>query len=114
MNISITFRHMDATDAVKIYANEKVAKLQRFLRSPMKGQVTLSCEKDRVHKVEVDIHAGHDHFHAHEASEDMYASIDKVTDKIERQILSAKESITAQKKGADRAAEHLSGEAGEE
>ena len=107
MNISITFRHMDATDAVKVYANEKVAKLQRFLRGPMKAQVTLSCEKDRLHRVEVDIHAGHDHFHAHETSEDMYASIDKVTDKIERQILSAKESVRARRKGADRAAEHL-------
>jgi len=41
----------------------------------------------------------------------MYASIDKVADKIERQILSAKESIKTRKKGADRAAEHLSGEA---
>jgi putative sigma-54 modulation protein len=114
MNISITFRHMDTTDAVKIYATEKVAKLQRFLRVPMKGQVTLSCQHDRLHRVEVDIHSGHDHFHAHETCEDMYASIDKVTDKIERQILSAKESVKAKKKGADRAAEHLSGDAGEE
>jgi putative sigma-54 modulation protein len=111
MNISITFRHMDATEAVKIYANEKIAKLQRFLRAPMKGQVTLSCEKERVHRVEVDIHAGHDHFHAHEASEDMYASIDKVVDKIERQICSAKESIKTRKKGADRASAHLPSEA---
>jgi putative sigma-54 modulation protein len=114
MNISITFRHMDTTDAVKIYTTEKVAKLQRFLRAPMKGQVTLSCQHDRLNRVEVDIHAGHDHFHAHETSEDMYASIDKVTDKIERQIRSAKEAVTAKKKGGDRAAQHLSGDVGEE
>ena len=107
MNISITFRHMDTTDAVKIYANEKVAKLQRFLRGPMKAQVTLSCQQDRLHRVEVDVHAGHDHFHAHETSEDMYASIDKVSDKIERQIVSAKEVVTAKKKGGERASEHL-------
>ena len=114
MNISITFRHMDATDAVKIYASEKVAKLQRFLRAPMKAQVTLSCQQDRLHSVEVDIHAGHDHVHAHETSEDMYASIDKVADKIERQILSAKESIKTRRKGADRAAQHLPVDVGEE
>ena len=114
MNISITFRHMDTTDAVKIYANEKVAKLQRFLRAPMKAQVTLSCQQDRLHRVEVDIHSGHDHFHAHETSEDMYASIDKVSDKIERQIVSAKESVRARRKGADRAAEHLAVDVGEE
>ncbi len=105
MNISITFRHMDATEAVKGYATEKVAKIQRFLRAPLKGQVTLSCQHDRLHSVEVDVHAGHDHFHAHETSEDMYSSIDKVIDKIERQIVSAKGSL--RKKGADRASEHL-------
>lgn len=107
MNISITFRQMDATEPVKIYANEKIAKLQRFLRAPMKGQVTLSCEKERVHKIEVDIHSGHDRFHAHEASEDMYASIDKVVDKIERQIRSAKEAFRTKKKGGERASAHL-------
>jgi putative sigma-54 modulation protein len=107
MNITITFRHMDASDAVKGYATEKVARMQRFLRWPMKGQVTLCCQHDRLHSVEVDLHAGHAHFHAHETSEDMYASIDKVIDKIERQILSAKGSATGRKKGADRAAEHL-------
>jgi putative sigma-54 modulation protein len=114
MNISITFRQMDATDAVKIYATDKVAKLQRFLRAPMKAQVTLCCQHDRLNRVEVDVHSGHDHFHAHETSADMYASIDKVTDKIERQIRSAKELATAKKKGGDRAAQHLSGDAGEE
>jgi putative sigma-54 modulation protein len=107
MNISITFRHMDATDAVKGYATEKVAKMQRFLRAPLKGQVTLSCQHDRLHTVEIDIHAGHDHFHAHETSEDMYASIDKVIDKIERPIVSAKGAVTAKKKGGERASAYL-------
>lgn len=105
--IAITFRHMETTDAVKAYANDKVARLQRFLRAPMKSQVTLDCQQDRRHTVEVDIHAGNAHFHAHETSEDMYASIDKVVDKIERQIHSAKGSVTAKKKGADRASVHL-------
>jgi putative sigma-54 modulation protein len=114
MNISITFRHMDATEAVKGYAGEKVGRLQRFLRSPMKSQVTLSCQQDRLHSVEVDIHAGHAHFHAHETSPDMYASIDKVVDKIERQIVSAKGSVTAKKKGAERAATFLVAEISEE
>src|SRR5579883_1858521 len=113
MNITITFRHLDASEAVKTYATEKVARMQRFLRWPMKGQVTLCCQHDRLHRVEVDIHAGQAHFHAHETSEDMYASIDKVIDKIERQIMSAKESIKAKKKGAERASERLIAELAE-
>ena len=111
MNISITFRQMDATDAVKGYATDKVSKMQRFLRSPMKGQVTLSCQQDRLHRVEVEIHAGRAHFHAHETSEDMYASIDKVLDKLERQIRGNKTS----QKGKERASQRLiTDESGEE
>jgi putative sigma-54 modulation protein len=107
MNIAVTFRHMDATDEVKGYATEKISRMQRFLRAPMKSQVTLSCQHDRAHRVEVEIHAGPARFHAHETSEDMYASIDKVIDKIERQILSAKDAVTGKKKGAERASERL-------
>ena len=46
MNIAITFRQMNATDAVKGYATDKVGRLQKFLRQPMKGQVTLRRESD--------------------------------------------------------------------
>ena len=116
MNIAITFRQMEATDAVKGYATEKVGRLQKFLRRPMKGQVTLSCkDAGRHHCAEVDIHSGSEHFHAHDESEDMYASIDKVVDKLERQITHAKALLTATKKGADRASTHLiSDDSGEE
>ena len=104
MNISITFRQMETTEAVKGYANEKVSKLQKFLKQPLHGTVTLSCQKT-LHIAEVDLHAGSEHFHAHEASEDMYASIDKVTDKLERQIRGVHSSH--KKKGAERASDHL-------
>jgi putative sigma-54 modulation protein len=104
MNISITFRQMDATDAVKGYANDKVAKLQKFLRQPLHGTVTLSCQKT-LHIAEVDLHAGGQHYHAHEASEDMYASIDKVADKVERQIRGIHTS--QKKKGSERASDRL-------
>ena len=114
MNISITFRHMESTDAVKGYANDKVAKIQKFLRQPLKAQVTLSCQQNRLHSAEVDIHSGHEHHHAHETSEDMYATIDKVMDKIERQIRSAKGALTTKKKGAERASAHLLPDSGEE
>ncbi|MDB4942680.1 MAG: Ribosomal subunit interface protein [Labilithrix sp.] len=104
MNIAITFRQMDATEAVKTYATEKIGKLQKFLRSPLHGSVTLSCQKT-VFAVEVDVHASADHFHAHESSEDMYASIDKVVDKLERQIRDGHGAH--KKKGAERASERL-------
>ena len=104
MNISITFRQMDATEAVKGYVNEKVSKLQKFLREPLHGQVTLSSQKTS-NLVEVDLHSGGQHYHAHDTKEDMYATIDTVVDKLERQIRD--EHGSHKKKGADRASGHL-------
>lgn len=98
MNITITFRHMVGTEAVKNYAHEKVAKLQKFLRQAMTAQVTLSVE-GLDHIAEVNISSGAAHFHAKERANDMYASIDMLHDKLERQIRAAKGADVAKKKG---------------
>lgn len=94
MNISITFRHMEASNAVKDYARDKVSKLQRFLRQPMTAKVTIAVEK-LDHIVEVQISSGGAHVEAKEHSEDVYASIDKVIDKLERQINGTKGAAEA-------------------
>ncbi|MBI4701042.1 MAG: ribosome-associated translation inhibitor RaiA [Deltaproteobacteria bacterium] len=77
MNITTTFRQMAGTDAVKKYAQDKVAKLQKFLRQAMTAQVTLSVD-GKVHVADVRLSAGATHIHGSERSEDMYASIDLV------------------------------------
>ncbi len=104
MNITITFRHMVGTDAVKNYAHEKMAKLQKFLRQPMTVQVTLSVE-GLDHIAEARISSGAVHFQGHERSEDMYASIDMMHDKLERQIRSEKGASVAKKRGGPSAGE---------
>jgi putative sigma-54 modulation protein len=104
MNITITFRHMVGTEAVKQYAHDKIAKLQRFLRQAMTAQVTLSIEGND-HVADVNISAGGQHFHAHERSPDMYASIDTVLDKLDRQIQHQKGASVAKKRGGTSAAE---------
>ena len=104
MNISITFRHMEGTDAAKRFAQEKVAKLQKFLRQAMTAQVTLSVE-GLEHVAEVSIQSGSSHFHASERSSDMYASIDMVLDKLERQIRAAKGAQVAKKRDGESAGE---------
>lgn len=98
MNITITFRQMAGTDAVKGYAFDKIAKLQKFLRQPMTATVTLSVE-GLHHVADVGIASGSAHFHATESSEDMYASIDTVHDKLERQIRENKGVSMAKKRG---------------
>jgi len=102
MNITITFRHMEGTEAVKKHTTDKVAKMQKFLRQAMTAQVTLSVE-GLEHVADVAIQAGSAHFHARERSEDMYASIDMVLDKLERQIDHQKGSTMSKKRGATNA-----------
>jgi putative sigma-54 modulation protein len=97
MNISITFRHMEASEAIKGYARDKLAKLQKFLRKPMTAKVTLSLDKLR-HVAETRISSGGEHLEAKESSADMYASIDRVHDKLERQIRGSKGAARAKKR----------------
>lgn len=97
MNISITFRHMDPSNAIKSYASDKIGKLQKFLRQPMTAKVTLSIDRLK-HVAETRISSGGSHLEAKEASEDMYASIDRVIDKLERQIRGAKGAAQSKKR----------------
>jgi putative sigma-54 modulation protein len=113
MNITITFRHMDGTESVKKYAHEKIAKLQKFLRQAMTGQVTLTVE-GLEHSAEVNIQSGSHHFHAHERGTDLYASIDRVHDKLERQIRADKEHDVTRRKGGETVRELVPEDAGDD
>ena len=97
MNITVTFRHLDASPAIKDRATEKIAKLQKFLRQPMTARVTVSLEKLK-HQVEARVSSGGDRYEAHETTEDMYTSIDKVIGKLERQIRGTKGAAQAKKR----------------
>ena len=85
MNIAITFRHIESTEAIKEYCQDKVGKLQKFLRKPMKANVTLSVEKGQQ-IAEVSLNAGSEHYTAKDAGENMYASVDRVCDKLMHQM----------------------------
>jgi putative sigma-54 modulation protein len=97
MNITVTFRHVDTSEAIKKLATDKIAKLQKFLRQPMTARVTVSLEKLK-HMVEARVSSGGEHYEAHEVTEDMYTSIDKVLDKLERQIRGNKGAAQTKKR----------------
>jgi putative sigma-54 modulation protein len=97
MNINITFRHMETSEAIKNYARGKLSKLQKFLRQPMAAKVTLSLDKLH-HVAETQISSGGAHLEAKEVGDDMYASIDRVIDKLERQIRGSKGAQRAKKR----------------
>jgi len=89
MDLSTTFRHIEPTDALRDYAEQKVSRLQKFLRQPMTARITLSAEKHE-HIVEVQLQSGGSRYETREVSEDMYASIDSAIHKLERQIYDTK------------------------
>lgn len=100
MNINITFRHMASSDALRSYSAEKVGKLQKFLRQPMIAKVTLSID-GLTQTAEAQISSGGEHLEAKESGDDMYASIDRMMSKLERQIRGAKGAAQARRKGAE-------------
>lgn len=99
MNISITFRHVASSEAIKKHTEDKLAKLQKFLRQPMTAKVTLSI--DGLKQIaEARISSGGEHLEAKESGEDMYASIDRIMTKLERQIRGAHGAAQAKRRGA--------------
>lgn len=97
MEVTFTFRQVESSEGVKNYAREKIGKLQKYLRSPLAADVVLSMER-HLQRVEIDVRSdGHRWAGSHD-SEDMYASIDLVIDKIDRQIRDEKDASSDRKK----------------
>lgn len=98
MQITTTFRHMESSEPLKAYAQEKLDKVQKYIDEPIVAQVFLTVEKIR-HIAEITITARGITIKASEETNDMYAALDAVTDKIERQLRRYKERIKAHKPG---------------
>lgn len=95
MQIAMTFRHMEQSDALKAYAEEKLQRVTKYVDSPINVQVYFSVEKKIRHVVEIVINSKGLSSKASESTHDMYASVDAVIDKIERQLVRYKEKIKA-------------------
>jgi putative sigma-54 modulation protein len=94
MQFSVTFRHMDASEAVRNYAREKIDKIKKYVPDPIFAHFTVGTNRGYQHTADVHIqlHNGLA-IKGSETSEDMYSSIDLVMDKVERQVRRYKEKI---------------------
>ncbi|MDE2058216.1 MAG: ribosome-associated translation inhibitor RaiA [candidate division NC10 bacterium] len=92
MQITITTRNLEITEPLRRYAEEKIARLQKFVNQITSVHVILSVEKHRQ-IAEVTLHVREHTIRGEESSTDLYSAIDLVADKIERQILRYKEKI---------------------
>jgi len=85
MQLSVTFRHMEPSDALKEYAQEKISRVKKYLDSPVEAHVVMSVEKFR-HTADVTITSDGFKINGQEETGDMYSAIDMVVDKLERQV----------------------------
>lgn len=90
MQINLTGHHVDITDALKGYVDNKFERLSRHFDQVMKVHVVLSVEKLRQ-KAEATLHINGAKVFADSVHEDMYAAIDGLIDKLDRQVLKHKE-----------------------
>jgi putative sigma-54 modulation protein len=96
MQVSVTFRHMDATDALKSFASEKVSRIEKYVHTPTDAHVVLSVEKHQ-HRAEINVVANGMRIHGEETSGDMYGSIDGAAAKIERQLKRYRQKLATHK-----------------
>jgi putative sigma-54 modulation protein len=102
MQIAVTFRHMEASEPVRAYVEEKLSRVKKYIDEPIDAQVVLSVEKKIRHNAEVALVAKGITIKGSEETNDMYAAVDAVVDKIERQLKRYKEKIKNHKPAAGR------------
>ena len=90
MKIIFKGKHIEVTDAMRNYIKKKLNKIERYSDHILEVIVTLSVEKSRQ-IIEVTLQTNRALIRAEEETDDMYTSMDKVADKLERQIKKYKE-----------------------
>jgi putative sigma-54 modulation protein len=92
MQISLSGHHVEITESMRNYVNEKIEKLDRHFDQALDIHVVLTVEKLR-HKAEATLHVSGSNLHADSVQEDMYAAIDGLVDKLDRQGKKHKEKL---------------------
>jgi putative sigma-54 modulation protein len=90
MQINLTGHHVEVTDALKGYVDSKFERLARHFDHVINAHVILSVEK-LAQKAEATLHVNGGSVFADSVHEDMYAAIDTLIDKLDRQVLRHKE-----------------------
>lgn len=93
MQLNLTGHHVDITDSLRNYVEEKMERLERHFDKVTNTHVILSVESLR-HKAEATVNLSGNNIFAESTEENMYAAIDSLVDKLDRQVKKHKEKIT--------------------
>jgi putative sigma-54 modulation protein len=105
MKISVTFRNGEGENWQKVYAEEKMQKLKKYLDAPAEAHIIVSMEKFR-NATEINLSSNGWNINAKEEGKDMRIALDRCVDKIEKQLKKQKEKVREHKpKGIRRSKE---------
>jgi putative sigma-54 modulation protein len=102
MRIEISGHQIDVTPALRDYVQCKLERMERHSDMLLDGHVILSVEK-LLMRAEATINLSGRSLHAEASAEDMYAAIDLLADKLDRQVVKHKEKVTNHHRGDDTA-----------
>lgn len=92
MNLNITGRHLEITPAIRDYVKNKMSRVARHFDNVIDTQVMLSIERLK-HTAEVTMRLRGKDIHCEASDENLYAAIDLLSDKIDRQVLKYKNKL---------------------
>jgi putative sigma-54 modulation protein len=99
MKVTISFLHFDHTPAIDEKIKNVSAKMSKFFND--EGSIKWACYKrNNEHVAEVNFIAPHQEYHAKSSSRNMFESIDKTLDKIEKQALKVKDRMNKLHRGS--------------
>ena len=101
MQLNITGRHVEITQPLRNYVEEKIERIERHFDHITNVHVVLSVEKLQQ-KAEATVHVSGDDIFAEDTEEDMYAAIDGLVAKLDRQVLKHKEKMQQRTRGFSR------------
>ena len=93
MQVNITFRHLEPTDALKTHVRDRVAHVGKYIDRPSEAHAVLHVE-NLDHHAEITMKAGRFLLRGTGRSQDMYASIDAAAERIEKQLKKHKAKLT--------------------
>lgn len=100
MKMNYTGKNVEVTEALRDVTEKKLTKLDKYFQKDIEGNVTFSTQKNRK-IIEVTINLPGTIIRAEESSDDMYASIDKAVDVLERQVRKHKTKLQKRYKNSE-------------
>ena len=104
MQIEVHGQHIEVTDALRSYSQDKMTRLERHFDHPLDVRVLLSLDKPH-HRAEGHVKVAGRDYHADANAETMYAALDLLTDKLDRLLMKHKDKMVDHHRGENPARE---------